>query len=73
LYLLIIFINTLNSLPFKTEPIIPFPDDKDGNVEEEARLWSDKCIYECRICTNVSYANYASLFDHIRYNDGFME
>jgi hypothetical protein len=34
--------------------------------EEEARHWSDQCIYECRICNAVSYANYGSLFDHIR-------
>jgi hypothetical protein len=42
-------------------------DENSDDLEEEARQWSDQCIYECRICNSVSYANYASLFDHIRF------
>ena len=60
-----------NNPPFKKM----FPDESDTKVfddedlekyEDEARQWSDQCVYECRICNSVSYMNYGSLFDHIR-------
>ncbi len=43
-----------------------FDDDDLEKYEDEARQWSDQCVYECRICNSVSYMNYGSLFDHIR-------